>query len=123
MQEWTNLKLTLKGIKKRPLFSIIILLGGLFMTLKELLYKLNVGNSDQYAILKARFVDKDGYTTDFTYKGFPCTIAKLLKYVPAEILEKGVIDFTFNGGSNGKYYSVNQDGAVVRVAYDIVIEY
>ena len=93
------------------------------MTLKELLYKLNVGNSKQYAILKARFVDKDGYTTDFTYKGFPCTIAKLLNYVPAEILEKGVIDFTFNGGSNGKYYSVNQDGAVVRVAFDIIIEY
>ena len=91
------------------------------MTLKELLNKLNVSN--QYAILKARFVDKDGYTTDFTYKGFPCTIAKLLNYVPAELLEKGVIDFTFNSGSNGKYYSVNQDGAVVRVAFDIIIEY
>ena len=93
------------------------------MTLKELLNKLNVSNSGQYAILRARFVDKEGYTTDFTYKGFPCTIAKLLKYVPAEILEKGVIDFTFNGGSNGKYYSINQDGVVVRVAFDIIIEY
>ena len=93
------------------------------MTLKELLNKLNVSNSNQYAILKARFVDKDGYTTDFTYKGLPCKIAKLLDYVPVEILEKGVIDFTFNGGSNGKYYSINQDGAVVRVAFDIIIEY
>ena len=92
------------------------------MTLKELLNKLNVGNSDQYANLKARYVDKDGYTTDFTYKGFPCTIAQLLKYVPAEILEKGVIDFTFNGG-NEKYYSINQFGGIVRVAFDIVIEY
>ena len=92
------------------------------MTLKELLNKLNVGNSDQYANLKARFVDKDGYTTDFTYKGYPCTIAQLLKYVPAEILEKGVIDFTFNGG-NEKYYSINQFGGIVRVAFDIVIEY
>ena len=92
------------------------------MTLKELLNKLNVGNSDQYANLLARFVDKDGYTTDFTYKGFPCTIAQLLKYVPAEILEKGVIDFTFNGG-NEKYYSINQFGGIVRVAFDIVIEY
>ena len=92
------------------------------MTLKELLNKLNVGNSKQYAILKARYFDKGG-SADFTYKGFPCTIAELLDYVPSEILEKGVIDFTFNGGSNGKYYSINQDGAVVRVAFDIVIEY
>lgn len=93
------------------------------MTLKELLNKLNVGNSDQYAILKARFVDKDGYTTDFTYKGFPCTIAKLLDYVPTEILDKGVIDFTFNGASNGNYYSINQVGEIVMVAFDIIIEY
>lgn len=93
------------------------------MTIKELLNKLNVGNSNEYAILKARFVDKDGYTTDFTYKGFPCTIAQLLKYVPDEILEKGVIDFTFNVGSNEKYYSINQFGGIVRVAFDIVIEY
>ena len=93
------------------------------MTLKELLNKLNAKNSDQYAILKARFVDKDGYTTDFTYKGFPYTIAKLLDYVPAEILEKGVIDFTFNGGENGEYYSINLVGAIVKVVFDIVIEY
>lgn len=93
------------------------------MTLKELLNKLNAGNSDQYAILKARFVDKDGCTAYFTYKGFPCTIADLLDYVPTEILENGVIDFTFNGGSNGTYYSINQDGGIVRVAFDIIIEY
>lgn len=93
------------------------------MTLKELLYKLNVGNSGQYAILKASFVDKDGCNAYFTYKGFPCKIAELLDYVPAEILEKCVIDFTFNGGSNGTYYSINQDGVVVRVAFDIIIEY
>lgn len=93
------------------------------MTLKELLNKLNVGNSDQYAILKALFVDKDGCTTDFTYKGFPCTIAQLLDYVPAEILEKGVIDFTFNGANNGEYYSINENGVIVRVVFDIVIEF
>lgn len=93
------------------------------MTLKELLNKLNVSNSDQYAILKARFVDKDGYTTDFTYTGFPCKIVELLKYVPAEILEKGVIDFKFNGCNNGEYYSINQNGVIVRVVFDIVIEY
>lgn len=93
------------------------------MTLKELLEGLSKGNSDQYAILKALFVDKDGYTTDFTYKGFPCKIAELLKYVPAEILEKGVIDFIFNGGNNGEYYSINEVGGIVRVVFDIVIEY
>lgn len=93
------------------------------MTLKELLNKLNVGNSNQYAILKARFVGKDGCSANFTYKGFPCVIADLLDYVPDEILENGVIDFTFNGGSNGKYYSINQDGEIVRVAFDITIEY
>ena len=93
------------------------------MTLKELLYKLNVGNSDQYAILKALYVNKDGVTTDFTYKGFPCTIANLLDYLPSEILEKGVIDFTFNGGSNGTYYAINQDGIIVMVVFYIIIEY
>ena len=93
------------------------------MTLKELLNKLNVGNSDQYAILKSRFVDKDGYNTDFTYKGLPCKIAKLLDYVPVEILEKGVIDFTYNGGNNGEYYSINEIGVIVRVVFDIIIEY
>ena len=93
------------------------------MTLKELLTKLNVGNSDQYAILKALFVDKDGCTTDFTYKGFPCTISELLDYVPAEILEKGVIDFTFNGANNGEYYSINQNGVIVKVVFDIIIEF
>lgn len=93
------------------------------MTLKELLNKLNVGNSDQYAILKALFVDKDGCTIDFTYRGYPCTIAELLDYVPAEILEKSVIDFTFNGANNGEYYSINQNGVIVRVVFDIVIEY
>ena len=92
------------------------------MTLKELLNKLNVGNRDQYAILKARFVDKNG-TTDFIYTGFPCKISELLRYLPDEIFEKGVIDFTFNGGNNGEYYSINQYGIVVRVVFDIVIEY
>ncbi len=93
------------------------------MTLKELLNKLNVGNSDQYANLKARFADNDGYVTDFTYKGFPCTIAKLLDCVPLEILEKGVIDFIYNGGNNGEYYSINEKGIIVRVVFDIIIEY
>ena len=93
------------------------------MTLNELLNKLNVGNSSQYAILKALFVDKDGCSIEFTYRGYPCTIAELLDYVPAEILEKGVIDFTYNGGSNEKYYSINQNGKIVRVAFDIIIEY
>ena len=92
------------------------------MTLKELLYKLNVGNSDQYAILRALFVDKDGYTTDFTYKGFPCTISELLDHVPVEILEKDIIDFTVNSG-NETYYSINQFGGIVRVAFDIIIKY
>ena len=93
------------------------------MTLKELLNKLNVGNSDQYAILKARFVDKNGYTTDFTYTGFPCKISELLRYLPDEIFDKGVIDFTYNGGNNGEYYSINEVGGIVRVVFDIVIEY
>lgn len=93
------------------------------MTLKELLNKLNVYNSDEYVILKALFVDKGGFTTSFMYKGFPCTIADLLEHLPDEILEKGVIDFTLNGGSNGTYYAINQDGGIVRVVLDIVIEY
>lgn len=123
MQEWTNLKLTLKGFKKAPFFSIIILLGGLFMTLKELLNKLDVSNSGQYATLSARFVDKSGRTCDFSYKGFPLMVATLLAIVPAEILKKNVIDFNINVGNERERYGVNQCGKIVKVAFDIIIEF
>lgn len=93
------------------------------MTLKELLEGLSKGNSNQYATLSARFVDKSGRTCDFSYKGFPLMVATLLAIVPAEILKKNVIDFTFNGANNGEYYSINQNGVIVRVVFDIVIEY
>lgn len=93
------------------------------MTLKELLEGLSKGNSNQYATLSARYVDKSGRTCDFSYKGFPLMVATLLAIVPAEILKKNVIDFTFNGCNNGEYYSINQNGVIVRVVFDIVIEY
>lgn len=92
------------------------------MTLKELLNKLNVGNSNEYATLSARFVDKSGRTCDFSYKGFPLMVATLLSIVPAEILKKNVIDFNINVG-NKKRYGVNQCGEIVKVAFDIIIEF
>lgn len=94
------------------------------MTLRELLIKLNVSNSDQYATLKARYIDKGVYVTDFTYRGgTPYTIATLLKIIPSAILDKGVIDFDLYGGSNKEYYAINDDNKIVRVPFDITIEY
>lgn len=93
------------------------------MTLKELLNKLNAGNSDQYATLSARFVDKSGRTCDFSYKGFPLMVATLLAIVPAEILKKNVIDFNINVGNERARYGVNQCGKIVKVAFDIIIEF
>lgn len=92
------------------------------MTLRELLTKLNVGNSNEYATLKSRYIDKGVYVTDFTYRGgTPYTIATLLKIIPSAILDKGVIDFIVY--SNEKYYAINEDNKIVRVPFDIVIEY
>ena len=94
------------------------------MTLRELLTKLYVGNSDQYATLKARYIDKGVYVTDFTYRGgTPYTIATLLKIIPSAILDKGVIDFDFYGGNSKEYFAINEDNKIVRVPFDITIEY
>ena len=93
------------------------------MTLRELLTKLNVGNSDQYATLKARYIDKGVYVTDFTYRGgTPYTIATLLKIIPSAILDKGVIDFDVYS-VNKEYYAINDDNKIVRVPFGITIEY
>lgn len=93
------------------------------MTLRELLTKLSVGNSDQYATLKARYIDKGVYVTDFTYRGgTPYTIATLLKIIPSAILDKGVIDFDVYS-VNKEYYAINEDNKIVRVPFDIIIEY
>lgn len=94
------------------------------MTLRELLTKLNVGNSDEYATLKARYIDKNNFITDFTYRGgTPYTIAILLKIIPSAILDKDVIDFNFYGGGDEECYATNGDNKIVRVPFDITIEY
>lgn len=93
------------------------------MTLKELLNKLNVGNSNEYATLSSRYVDKSGRICDFSYKGFPLMVATLLAIVPAEILKKNVIDFNINVGNERERYGVNQCGKIVKVAFDIIIEF
>ena len=87
------------------------------MTLEHLLK--TSGNGYQYiCVLVARFVDKDGFTSDFTYKG--CAVSKdwLLDYLPTEILNKRVIRFEkFDG------YSLDINGEVVTVDFKIVIEF
>lgn len=93
------------------------------MKLKELLEGLSKGNSNQYATLSARFVDKSGRTCDFSYKGFPLMVATLLAIVPVEILKKNVIDFNVNVGNKRERYGVNHCGEIVKVAFDIIIEF
>lgn len=93
------------------------------MTLRELLTKLNVGNSNEYATLKARYIDKGVYVTDFTYRGgTPYTIATLLKIIPSAILDKGVIDFDVYDVTK-EQFAINDGNKIVRVPFDITIEY
>lgn len=72
-----------------------------------------------YVILLARYLDKDGFTVDFTYHGCPVTVYSLEKYLPNAILEK-CVEQTF---THSDEYGVNKDGKIVKVASTIVIEY
>ena len=77
------------------------------------------GDGYQYiCVLVARFVDKDGYTSDFTYKGCAMGNDWLLDYLPTEILNKPVIRFEkFDG------YSLDNNGEIVKVDFKIVIQF
>ena len=87
------------------------------MTLEDFLK--TSGNDNQYiCILVARFVDKDGFTSDFTYKGCAMSNDCLLDYLPTEVLNKPVIRFEkFDG------FSLDNNGEVVKVDFKIVIEF
>lgn len=87
------------------------------MTLEELLTKSCYGHL-YYAILVARFMDEDGYTTDFIYKGYAIENVNFLKYLPKEILCKGVERFEKYDG-----YGLDKDGRIVKVDFKIVINY
>ena len=94
------------------------------ITLRKLLTKLYIGNSNEYATLKARYIDKGVYVTDFAYRGgTPYTIATLMKLIPSAILDKVVIDLAFYGGNSKEYFAINEDNKIVRVSFDITIEY
>lgn len=87
------------------------------MTLEDLLTKSCYGNL-YYAILVARFMDEDGYTTDFIYKGYAIRNDNFMKCLPREILSKGVEGFEKYDG-----YGLDGDGKIVKVDFKIVIEY
>ena len=87
------------------------------MTLEDFLKA--SGNGYQYiCVLVARFVDKDGFISDFTYKGCAMSNDWLLDYLPTEILNKPVLRFEkFDG------FSLDNNGEVVKVDFKIVIEF
>ena len=87
------------------------------MTLEDFLK--TSGNSYQYTcILVARFVDKDGFTSDFTHKVCAMCNNLLLDYLPTEILNRPVIRFEkFDG------FSLDNNGEIVKVDFKIVIEF
>lgn len=88
-----------------------------YMKLEDLLKTL--GNEYQFiCVLVARFVDKDGFTSDFTYKGCAMSNDWLLDYLPTEILNKPVIRFEkFDG------FSLDNNGEIVKVDFKIIIEF
>ena len=87
------------------------------MTLEDFLKA--SGNGYQYiCVLVARFVDKDGFTSDFTYKGCAMSNDWLWDYLPTEILNKPVLRFEkFDG------FSLDNNGEVVKVDFKIVIPF
>ena len=86
------------------------------MTLRELLNEMP--NKKSHVVLIARYLDKDGFTSDFYYHGCAVKVRTLEKCLPDAIKDKTVMhNFT------SKDYGTDIDGKIVEVASIIVIEF
>lgn len=88
-----------------------------YMELGQLLKE--IPEKGKYVTLVARYLDEDGWTSDFTYKGCAVTVYSLEKYLPRAILEKSVEKVFTNNNEHG----LNKDGDIVKIEATIVIEY
>ena len=86
------------------------------MTLRELLNEMP--NKDSHVVLIARYLNKNGTTSDFYYHACAVKVRTLEKCLPDEIKDKVVMhNFT------SEDYGTDIDGKIVEVASIIVIEF
>ena len=86
------------------------------MTLRQLLS--DMPNKDSHVVLIARYLDKDGRTSDFYYHACAVKVRTLENCLPEEIKDQTVMH-TFKS----KDYGTDIDGKIVEVDSTIVIEF
>lgn len=91
------------------------------MTLKNALKELDTGYSNGYILLTARYVDPYGWPSDFSYKGCAVTVHSLLSNLPYNILGREVI--AYSEFFTKKKYGTNKDGEIVKINFEIFIEF
>ena len=86
------------------------------MTLRQLLN--DMPNKDSHVVLIARYLDKNGLSSDFYYHGCAVKVRTLENCLPEEIKDQTVMhNFTNND------YGTDIDGKIVEVTSIIVIEF
>lgn len=91
------------------------------MRLIDILKELDKDCNQRYILLTARYVDADFCPHDFVYKGCAVTAGSLLCRLPFKILEKDVLGF--REFFTKKNYGPNKDGKIVKIDFEIVIEF
>ena len=86
------------------------------MTLRELLNEMP--NKNSHVVLIARYLDKDGNTSDFYYHACAVKVRTLEKCLPDEIKDQ-VVMHTFPS----KDYGTDMDGKILEVDSIIVIPF
>ena len=86
------------------------------MTLRELLNEMP--NKDRHVVLIARYLDKNGLSSDFYYHGCAVKARTLEKCLPDEIMDQVVMHAFTN-----KDYGTDIDGKIVEVDSIIVIPF
>ena len=86
------------------------------MTLRQILD--DMPNKNSHVVLIARYLDKNGLSTDFYYHACAVKVRTLEKCLPDAIKDKSVMhNFT------SKNYGTDIDGKIVAVDSIIVIEF
>ena len=86
------------------------------MTLRQILD--DMPNKNSHVVLIARYLDKNGLSTDFYYHACAVKVRTLEKCLPDAIKDKSVMhNFT------SKDYGTDIDGKIVEVDSIIVIEF
>lgn len=86
------------------------------MTLRQLLDDMPC--KDNHVVLIARYLDKNGLSSDFYYHACAVKVRTLEKCLPDEIKDQ-IVMHNFTNGS----YGTDIDGKIVEVTSTIVIEF